>query len=66
MRNGRDFARMNNPSLNGQFSRRWAEPPRYSTLKTPKAASARAIAEQRFRRRFSQLRQLGGRQGGET
>ena len=66
MRNGGDFAAQSDPSHNGQFSRRWTEPPRCSTLKTPKAASARAIAEQRFRRRFSQLRQLGGRPGGEA
>ncbi len=66
MRNGRDFAAQSDPGRNPQFGRTWTEPPRCSTLKTPKAASARAIAEQRFRRRFSQLRQLGGRSGGEV
>lgn len=66
MRAGRNFASQGDPARNPHFSRRWVEPPRYSTLKTPKEASARAIAEQRFRRRFSQLRQLGGRSGGEV
>ncbi len=65
MKPGRDYAVQGDPARNPHFSRRWTEP-RYSTLKTPKATPARAIAEQRFRRRFSQLRQLGGRSGGET
>ena len=66
MKGGRDFAAQADPVHNHNFSRTWVEPPRYSTPKTPATTSARAIAEQRFRRRFSQLRQLGGRAGGEV
>ena len=66
MKGGRDFFSQSNPSRNPHFNRRWTEPPHYGTRKNPATTSARAIAEQRFRRRFSQLRQLGGRPGGEV
>ncbi len=66
MKNGLNFAAQSDPSRNGQFLRRWTEPPRYSVIKIPKAASAKDVANRRWKRQCARLRQLGGRSGGEA
>ena len=66
MRASRNFAAERNPGQNSNFSRRWTEPPRYSVIKIPKAASAKDVANRRWKSQFARLRQLGGRSSGET
>ena len=63
--NGHEYAAKRNPALNGQFRRRWIEPPRCEGVYDTNALAAETVANRRFQRQVAHVHSLGVRVVGE-